>query len=178
MAFSFFQSLLIIDPIKVFIITGIIILILRKLDDDGESLFDSGDPLYNAIVNKDEEFLHKSTASLSQVDIREIMNARRAKLSRLEPVPHDVLEMQRQNRLKRVRMNQVLIEGASYFFFLIVLLFLCHQSRSRNTNLMHRDMKNLFLENPQMNLADVRIDQPACQSFPDLACNFLPFLFL
>ncbi len=88
---SFFQSLLVVDPLKVFIVTAAITFILRKSDDDDDSLVDSGDPLYNAIVNRDEEYLHKTTASLSQVDIKDILESRRTKLTKLMPIdPEEV----------------------------------------------------------------------------------------
>jgi polycystin 1L2 len=155
MLLSFFQSLFVIDPLKVFLITAVIICILRKLDEDNDLLIDSGDPIYNAIVNKDEEYLTKTVSNLSELEIEEIMRARKAKLSKLEPVDPELLDVQRKNRVKQVRMKQILLEGASYLGFLVVLLFICHQSRSRNTNMIHKDMTNLFLNNPIMAFDDV-----------------------
>ena len=44
MILSFFQSLLVVDPIKVFAITAIITCILRKPEVEEESLINSGRP--------------------------------------------------------------------------------------------------------------------------------------
>ena len=151
MFLSFFQSLFVVDPVKVFLITALITFILRKPDDDeDDSLVDCGDPFYNAIVNRDEEYLHKSAASLSQVNIREIMESRRTKLTKLNPVDPVVLEHQREERIKRLKMNEIFKEAASYLCFLIVVLFLAHQSRSKNSNLVHKDLSNTFLTNQAM----------------------------
>ena len=154
MILSFSQSLLVVDPVKVFAITMLITCVLRKPDED-ESLIDSGDPFYNAIVNKDEEYLHNATASLSQIDIREIMESRRAKLTKLEPIDPEELERQRTERKKVIRMKEILREGASYLGFLVIVLFLAHQSRSRNANSIHHDLSNAFLNNPAMAFEDV-----------------------
>lgn len=150
MVFSFFQSLFVVDPIKVFAITAIITCILRKPDDDDESLIDSGDPYYNAIVNRDEEYLHNQTASLSQIDLREILESRRAKLTTLEPISSEELEKQRKERKNNIKMNEILREAASYLGFLVVVLFLSYQSRSKNSHLIHQDMANTFLTNEAM----------------------------
>ncbi len=154
---SFFQSLLVVDPLKVFIVTAAITFILRKPDDDDDSLVDSGDPLYNAIVNKDEEYLHKTTASLSQIDIQGILESRRTKLSKLTPMEPEELERQRIERKKYIKMKEILREGLSYFLFLIIVLFLAHQSRSQNARRIHADLSNLFLTNSEMAFEDVII---------------------
>jgi polycystin 1L2 len=157
MFLSFFESLFVIDPIKVFIITGIITFVLRKPDDDDEpnELLDSGDRYLNAIVNHDEEYLHNRAASPSQIDVRAIMRSRRANLSRMSIIDADELQRQRDKRLKRVRVNQILREGAIYLMFLLVVLFLCHQPRSINSNLMHEDLANAFLRNQALKFDEV-----------------------
>lgn len=156
MFFSFFQSLFVVDPLKVFLITAVITWILRKPDDDDDMLIDSGDPLYNAIVNKDEEYLHNTTSSLSQIDIREIMQSRRSKLTTLKPVDPEELEIQRMERLKAVKFNGLLREAGSYLAFFAVVLFLSYQSRSKNSFFIHTDLSNTFLNNPAMAFEDVK----------------------
>jgi hypothetical protein len=158
MLLSFFQSLFVVDPIKVFIITGIITFVLRKPDDDEmapNELVDSGDRYLNAILNHDEEYLHARALSPSQIDVSAIMRSRRANLSRLSIMDADELHRQRDERLKRVRANQIMREGATYLIFLLVLLFLCHQPRSINSNLMHEDLANAFLRNPALKFDQV-----------------------
>ena len=111
MVLSFCQSLLVVDPIKVFAITALITCILRKPLDEDESLIDSGDPLYNAIVNKEEEYLHDNNqiAGLSQINVREILESRRAKLTTLNPIDPEELEKERAERKKVVKMKESLL---------------------------------------------------------------------
>ena len=158
MILSFCQSLLVVDPIKVFAITAIITCILRKPQDEEESLIDSGDPLYNAIVNKDEEYLHdnQQVARISQINVREILESRRAKLTTLNPIDPEELERQRVERKKVIKMKEILYEGLSYLVFLIIVLFLAHQSRSKNANLIYQDLQNTFLENSDMAFGDIQ----------------------
>lgn len=164
MFLSFFQSLLVVDPIKVFLLTALIACILKKVEDadsssnedDDDLLVDSGDPLYNAILNKDEEYLHERlTASLSQVDIKEIERSRRVKLVDLKPVDPQALQMQREKRIKDVKMAEIIKEMAEYAVFLIIILFLAYQSRPSNGYLVHEDMDATFLSNPVLAFEDV-----------------------
>lgn len=153
---SFFQSLFIIDPLKVFIITAIITWILKKPDDDDESLIDSGDPLYNAIINQDEEYLHTTTSSLSQIDIRQIIESRRSKLSTLKPVDPEEIERQRIERKNAVKLKEIFREAASYLSFFVVVLFLSYQSRSKNSFFVHQDLSNALLTNSEIAFEDIQ----------------------
>jgi hypothetical protein len=154
MMLAFFQSVLVVDPIKVFFITAVITFILRKVEDDDESLMDSGDPFYNAVANKDEEFLN-TAVSVSQVNIQDVIQSRKTKLSKIKTIDPEVLKEQRELRLKENKMYEILREMASYLCFVVILLFLCHQSRHPNSYLMHSDMRKSFLENPVMEFESV-----------------------
>lgn len=147
MFLSFFQSLFIIDPIKVFLLTALITCILRKVQDDpDEELFaDSGDPIYNAIVAEDEEYLHNHVTSLSQVDMKEALRARRVKLTALKPVDPQDLRLQRIERQKQKKTNEILKEAAALFGFLVVVLLLSFQSRSQNSFMVLNDLENTLL---------------------------------
>jgi len=154
---SFFQSLLVVDPLKVFIVTALITLIMRKPEEEGEdSPVDCGDPYVNAIVNKDEEYLHKNSAGLSQVDIREILHSRRAPLTKLEPIDPEELERQRIARLQSIRLKAFLKEASIYLGFLLVVLFLAHQGRTKNSNNVHHDLQKTFLINENQIFAEVQ----------------------
>ncbi|CAF0709342.1 unnamed protein product [Brachionus calyciflorus] len=152
---SFFQSLFIIDPLKVFIITAVITWILKKPDDEDDSLIDSGDPLYNAIINHDEEYLHTTTSSLSQIDIREIIESRRSKLTTLKPVEPEELERQRIERKNSVKLKEIMREAASYLSFFVVVLFLSYQARSKNSYYVHQNLANMVLNNREMAFEDI-----------------------
>jgi hypothetical protein len=150
---SVFQSILVVDPLKVFVITAIITFVLRKPEDD-EDLLDSGDPFYNAVANKDEEFLN-TTASVSQIDIKEALQSRSRKLTQMNTIGSEQLTELREERLRQLKMNEILKEMASYLFFVTILLFLCHQSRHTNSAIMYDNLKKMFLENPVMAFEDV-----------------------
>lgn len=144
---SFFQSLLIMDPLKVFVITAIITFLLRKPDKEGDGIIDSSDPMYQAILSQDEEFLHKSMSSLTDLELREIREARRKVMAKLEPIDPVNLELQRIARLNKIKMNEILREGASYLAFLIVVIFLTQQIKSPDSNNVHTDLSRTFLTN-------------------------------
>ena len=148
---SFFQSLLVVDPLKILIITAIITIILRKPEGEDESLIDSGDPFYNAILNKDEEYLHKSMTSLSDINLREIRDSRKIVLAKLNPVDPVDLETQRLARLHAIRMNEMIREGISYLMFLVVALFLANQSKTPAGSYVYNDISNTFLSQKQFN---------------------------
>lgn len=153
---SFFQSLLVVDPLKVFIITAVITWILKKPDEEDDSLIDSGDPLYNAIVNHDEEYLHTTMSSLSQIDIREIAQSRRSKLATLKPIDPVDLERQRIERKNAVKLREIIREAASYLSFFLVVLFLSYQARSKNTFYVHKDLSNALLNNKEIAFRDIQ----------------------
>jgi len=156
MALSFFQSLLVMDPLKVFIITAVITFFLRKPQEESESIIDTNDPLYNAILNHDEEYLHKSMSSLSPNELREIRESRKALLTKLEPVSPIDLELQRIARMNRLKMNEILREGASYLAFLVVVLFLAQQIKSPDSNRVHTDLTRTFMTNGPINFDNIQ----------------------
>ena len=148
MFFSFFQSLLVVDPIKVFVITAVITCILRKVQNNAEEdlLADSGDPIYNAVLSRDEEYLANKVTNVSQADMNEILMSRRARLNALKPVDPEELERQRIERQRQIKANEILREGATYLGFLLVVLFLSFQSRSKAAYMIKRDLQNLLIE--------------------------------
>jgi hypothetical protein len=152
MMLSFFQSVLVVDPVKVFIITAIITCILRKPDED-EDLIDCGDPFYNAIARKDEEFLN---AKVNLEYLKDAKKSRRKKVSSLKFIDPTELSSIRQYRIKEIKMAEILREIASYFCFVIVLFFLCHQSRHTNSYLMYGNMKSSFIDHPAKPFEEVR----------------------
>lgn len=153
---SFFQSLLVVDPLKVFIITAVITWILKKPDEEDDSLIDSGDPLYNAIINNDEEYLHTTMSSLSQIDLREIAESRRSKLATLKPIDPEELERQRIERKNAIKLKEIIREAASYLSFFLVVLFLSYQARSKSSFYVHKDLSNSLLNNREMAFEDIQ----------------------
>jgi hypothetical protein len=158
MFLSFFQSLLVVDPIKVFIITAAITFVMRKVqnDDEADILADSGDPIYNAVVSRDEEYLHNKVTGLSTEDIRDILQARRVKLTALKPVDPQLLEQQRAERKRQIKTNAIFKEFLTYLGFLLIVLFLAYQSRSQNSYYVKKNLEDLLLND---GFSDVNLDK-------------------
>lgn len=155
---SLVQSILVIDPIKVLIITAIITCILRKPEDDFNTpTVDPSNPFFSAVANKDKNFIKISMSSFaSYEDLNEKIESRKKSLSRLQPINQDELKEFREKRLKEIKLREILMEVISYLAFLVVLLFICYQSRDTNTYLMHDEMKKAFLINQILPFEDIK----------------------
>ena len=57
------------------------------------------------------------------------------------------LEESRQNRLKEIKMEEILKEIMIYFFFVLILFFLSYQGRDKESFVYTENMKNMFLGN-------------------------------
>ncbi|GFN96340.1 polycystic kidney disease protein 1-like 2, partial [Plakobranchus ocellatus] len=117
---SFFQSVIIVQPIKVLLLVAFIACILKKPDLDEEDL----DEDINKVLAGRSASSNKDEASLSQ-----IMLQRRTDNSEFQPPDPEELEKSRKNRLMEIKMEAVLKEIAVYTFFLGVIFFLSYQQR-------------------------------------------------
>ena len=161
MMLSFGQSILVIDPIKVFFITAIISFLIRRPYDD-ETL-DFNDPFTGTLIANDtqphmtEDDLYnnpdvkgKSAHFISFFDFKlnssaEIARQRRIRLFNLHPIDSNQMTRAREQRLREIKMGEIIREIVIYIFFTIVLLFLSYQSRDTNSYGLYRDTKNLFI---------------------------------
>ena len=75
----------------------------------------------------------------------EIARQRRVRLFNLRPIDSNEMALARQQRLREIKMGEVIREIVIYIFFTIVLLFLSYQSRDTNSYGLYRDTKNLFI---------------------------------
>jgi hypothetical protein len=157
MMLSFGQSILVIDPLKVFFITAIISFLIRRPYDD-ETL-DFNDPFTGALVSnnsvaetdlyndsnvkgKFSNFINIRNVSLL---LLEVARQRRVRLFDLRPIDSNEMTRAREQRLREIKMGEIIREIVIYVFFTVVLLFLSYQSRDTNSYGLYRDSKNLFI---------------------------------
>jgi hypothetical protein len=76
----------------------------------------------------------------------EIARQRRVRLFDLKPIDSSEMARARQQRLREIKMGEIIREIVIYIFFTIVLLFLSYQSRDTNSYGLYRDTKNLFIK--------------------------------
>jgi hypothetical protein len=63
----------------------------------------------------------------------------------LHPIDSNEMARVREQRLREIKMGEIIREIVIYTFFTIVLLFLSYQSRDTNSYGLYRDTKNLFI---------------------------------
>ncbi|CAF0958355.1 unnamed protein product [Adineta ricciae] len=143
MVLSFGQSILVIDPLKVFLITAIISFLIRRPYDD-ETL-DFNDPFTGALISNKNIANIDGKDVYSDANVKEIARQRRVRLFNLRPINSDEMVRAREQRLREIKMGDVIREIVIYIFFTVVLLFLSYQSRDTNSYGLYRDTKNLFI---------------------------------
>jgi hypothetical protein len=75
----------------------------------------------------------------------EIARQRRVRLFDLRPIDSNEMARAREQRLREIKMGEIIREIVFYLFFTIVLLFLSYQARDTNSFSLYRDTKNLFI---------------------------------
>lgn len=137
---SFFSSILITQPVKVFI-TAIILSSLMK-SPDSESEEDDAEEdeeIIDLSLAPDEEWLHQVTGQSTNTRMR---NKRKDKY---KPLNLTLLERAKLERLKEIKMTVILKEIASYLFFLWILIVLSYGNRDPNAYLMKEMIQKTFI---------------------------------
>ncbi|CAH1263346.1 PKD1L3 [Branchiostoma lanceolatum] len=127
--FSIFQSVLVIQPIKVIIFAVIIALTFKKFGKEE-------DPLTSGGLAGDEEFLPPA-ADAKDVKAPKMPNSSAS--SREAD-----LAAARSRRLKELRMNTILWDVTKHFLVVAVVFYLAFSSVPINGYFMHKALKNTF----------------------------------
>ncbi|CAF1143554.1 unnamed protein product [Rotaria sordida] len=143
MLLSFGQSILVIDPLKVFLITAIISFLIRRPYDD-ETL-DFNDPFTGALVSNNNIAENDGQDIYNDSQIKEVARQRRVRLFDLRPIDSNEMSRAREQRLREIKMGEIIREIVVYVFFTVILLFLSYQARDTNSYGLYRDTKNLFI---------------------------------
>ncbi|CAF4734744.1 unnamed protein product, partial [Rotaria socialis] len=144
MMLSFGQSILIIDPLKVFLITAILSCLIRRPYNDETLDFD--DPFTGALLaNNNLTHVDYNDEICNEKNFKKIAIQRRVHLFDLRPIDSKEMGRAREQRLREIKMGQIIREIIIYVFFTVVLLFLSYQSRDTNSHGLYRDTKHLFI---------------------------------
>ncbi|XP_052262941.1 uncharacterized protein LOC127866462 [Dreissena polymorpha] len=136
---SFFQSVIVVQPIKVLCLVTFIACVLKKPDLDEES--DCTNELNQAIATHEAAVTAKGSDALD-----EIARRRREANEALDPPDSEKLEEQRVQRVREMKMEAILKEIMVYGFFVLVLFFLSYQQRDVQSFYYTENMKNMFVE--------------------------------
>ena len=136
---SFFASILVTQPIKVFL-TAIILSTLLKAPDSADDE-DEDEEEVSLALGKDEEWLHALASSPGA-----LRGKRKDRKKMYRPPNLTLLEKAKLNRLKEIKMAQILKEIFSYLFFLWILIVLSYGNRDPNAYLLKNALKSTFID--------------------------------
>ncbi|XP_046581985.1 LOW QUALITY PROTEIN: uncharacterized protein LOC124289408 [Haliotis rubra] len=135
---SFFQSVIVVQPIKVLLIVAFIACILKKPELDEEDLNENIDN----VLAPDEELLSKKQ---DPATVSAILLQRKMANSEYAPPDTKDLDEVRDLRLKEIKMEAVLKEIIIYTFFVLVIFFLSYQQRDSDSFGFGQNIKNRFV---------------------------------
>ncbi|XP_063443914.1 polycystin-1-like protein 2 [Mytilus trossulus] len=134
---SFFQSVIVVQPLKVMVLVAFIACIVKKPDIDEED--GASEDINNVIAAHDEEMLHKDHEELDA-----IVAKRKLANEDCKPIDMEALNKARENRMMEIKMETLLREIAIYLLFVLVLFFLSYQQRDSFSYQMAANLRNYF----------------------------------
>jgi hypothetical protein len=137
---SFFASILVTQPIKVFL-TAIILSTLLKAPDSEVDEEEEDEEELSLDLAADEEWLHSLVSPM-----RTGKRGKKDRRKLYRPPNLTELEKAKLNRLKEIKMGTILKEIFSYLFFLWILIVLSYGNRDPNAYLMKQTIKSAIIE--------------------------------
>ncbi|KAL4239265.1 hypothetical protein ACF0H5_000082 [Mactra antiquata] len=134
MLISFFTSVFLTQPIKVFLFAIIFSLIIKNPGSDEDEDDDEEAPKN---IECDEEYLHEEDEFA--------MIAPRKPMHKPKPLDTKALETARKQRLKEIQMWAVIREILFYAFFLWILLVISYRSVNNNSYTYKHNMEKVFI---------------------------------
>lgn len=128
---SFFQSVMLIQPVKVIVIAMFMSCIFKKIDDEDEMETKN----HKAKADDDEELL---------ADDPILANQQAMAVSAPEPPSKKKLAKMRFERMKEKKTMSMLQEAASYFVFMLLVSFIAWGTKSYGVYLTHSSIHKLF----------------------------------
>ncbi|XP_022779645.1 uncharacterized protein LOC111321123 [Stylophora pistillata] len=128
---SFFQSILIIQPLKVVLAALLFAIIVKKPIDSGDEAHDKKEVKASPVG---EETGDDILLDFDEDD------------ERYRPPDEDFLQAARAQRLKEVRMSEIIKEIVTYFLFLILLMLVAYGNRDPNTYLLRKTLHETFVD--------------------------------
>ncbi|XP_028399329.1 LOW QUALITY PROTEIN: polycystic kidney disease protein 1-like 2 [Dendronephthya gigantea] len=143
MVTSFFQSVLLLQPIKVVVAAVVFALFIKKADDSEET----GDE--GLVVNK-PDVEEKQLAERNLAELKRKMGAIGNPIGKVKkyysPPSPAKLRKAREKRLKEIKMNAALKEMFAFFVFLILLMAVAQYHRHPDTFLLTKTLYETFEE--------------------------------
>ncbi|GAB1597495.1 polycystic kidney disease protein 1-like 2 [Argonauta hians] len=143
MLISFFSSVFITEPIKVFVLAILLSLILKKPAEEDEEEEETLE------MAEDEEFLHSSNG----------FGAAKPKKSAYKPPDQESLGKMREQRLKEIKMWEVIKEITYYAFFLWILMVISYRNRSPDAFRTKVSLENILVHHPSNDFIHVNNTQ-------------------
>ncbi|XP_064478806.1 uncharacterized protein LOC135392080 [Ornithodoros turicata] len=131
---SFFMSVLVTQPIKVFLLAIIFSALFKSPDKDDD---DGDDDEEQPELPDNEEWLHQGTENTQ--------GGRRKRL--YKPPTSAELERLRDERMREIKMSTVIREIGSYLLFLWLLTVLSYGNRDPSAYFMQQNLHKQFVEN-------------------------------
>ncbi|XP_070569906.1 polycystin-1-like protein 2 [Ptychodera flava] len=132
---SFFQSLLIIQPLKVLCLAILLSLIFKKVESDVE--------VYDVKLKDDEEYLHDS--SKMEADLIKY------KPPVFDPPDPKMLEDARIAREKEEKMMELIKEIVTYLLYMAVVWIIAYANRDKMAYYLHKSIDDQLFQNRHFN---------------------------
>ncbi|XP_022236079.1 polycystic kidney disease protein 1-like 2 [Limulus polyphemus] len=127
---SFFTSILVTQPIKVFLMAMIFSTLCKSVDNDED---DAEEDEEAPELNPDEEWLYAESP-------------RRSERKLYKPINVQATQRAKEERLTEMKMNAVIREILSYLLFLWILIVLSYGNRDPNAFYMQVNLNNAFIK--------------------------------
>ncbi|XP_064111520.1 polycystin-1-like protein 2 [Macrobrachium nipponense] len=159
MLLSIFQSVVIVQPAKVFVLAAILAIVLKKPDVED--------------LDDEERKVNGSSANDEELDVDKPQSGSREKIA-IQPIDPKKLERIRRKRLAEREMLTLIKEMLIYVVYLFFLLFLAQQNRNSNAFLVNKNLKNLFID---YDVESNEMFQTPADVFGYMRDTFLPSVF-
>ncbi|XP_028413717.1 uncharacterized protein LOC114536572 [Dendronephthya gigantea] len=144
MVTSFFQSVLLLQPIKVVVAAVVFALFIKKADDSEEETGNEG-----LVINK-SDVAEEELAARNLAELERKMGAIGKPVGKIKkyysPPSAAKLRKAREKRLKEIKMNAALKEMFAFFVFLILLMAVAQYHRHPDTFLLTKTLYETFEE--------------------------------
>ncbi|XP_070577710.1 polycystin-1-like protein 2 [Ptychodera flava] len=128
---SFFQSVIVIQPVKVLCIAVLLAFIFKRYDSDVE--------VHDVKPQEDEEYLHKTP--MTNDNFKPLMQPV------FEPPDPDKLEEIRLRREKDIKMMAIIKEITIYVFYMLMVCSLAYANRDPNAFYLHQSIEQQLFQN-------------------------------
>nr|XP_047124728.1 polycystic kidney disease protein 1-like 2 isoform X1 [Hydra vulgaris] len=128
---DFFKGILVLEPLKIFVVVVVLILVVKKFDDEKEK---SEVEKQGKILAFDESWLHKPKPEIS-IDSNRIT---------MQPLDYSTVKKMREQSLKYQKMRTIVTEIILYIFYSCLVFFIGYCSHDNLTCYQTLNVQELF----------------------------------